>query len=138
MSTVNHLRPVFGSAFNAAILQEIANDRDTPEDTKCAQTAYKRFHDTCDNIVEPPAKELRDELDEAIIAADIPKLLIMSDAYGIDDHPTVANIKKLNAEILPLQQQLDELNSRRAALINEARAKGISNERIADIAHATE
>ena len=138
MSTVNHLRPVFGSAFNAAILQEIAQDRNILEDTQCAQNAREQFHTLCDTIVEPPAKELRDELDEAIIAADIPKLLIMSDAYGIDDHPTVANIKKLNAEILPLQQQLDELNSRRAALINEARAKGISNERIADIAHATE
>lgn len=138
MSNINNLRPVFGSAFNAAILQEIANDLNTTEDTQPAQTAHKRFHDTCDNIVEPPAKELRNALDEAIITADIPKLLIMSDAYGIDDHPTVANIKKLNAEILPLQQQLDELNSRRAALINEAHAKGISNERIADIAHATE
>ena len=62
----------------------------------------------------------------------------MSDAYGIDDHPIVANIKKLNAEILPLQQQLDELNSRRAAYIDEARAKGISEERITDIAHAVE
>lgn len=138
MSDINHLRPVFGSAFNAAILQEIANDRDTPEDTERAQTAHKRFHDTCDNIVEPPAKELRDELDEAITNADIPKLLVMSDAYGVDDHPIVANIKKLNAEILPLQQQLDELNSRRAAFIDKARAKGISDERIADIAHATE
>lgn len=138
MSDINHLRPVFGSAFNAAILQEIANDLNTPEDVKRAQTAHKRFHDTCDSIVEPPAKELRDELDKAIIAADIPKLLIMSDAYGIDDHPIVANIKKLNAEILPLQQQLDELNSRRAAYIDEARTKGISDERIADIEHATE
>ena len=138
MSGINHLRPVFGSAFNAAILQEIANDLNTPEDTERAQTAHKRFHDTCDNIVEPPAKELRDELNEAIIAADIPKLLVLSDAYGIDDHPTVANIKKLNAEILPLQQQLDELNSRRAAYIDEARAKGISEERITDIAHAVE
>lgn len=138
MYTMHHLRPVFGSAFNAAILQEIANDLNTPEDTERAQTAHEQFHDTCDTIVEPPAKELRDELNEAIIAADIPKLLALSDAYGIDDHPTVANIKKLNAEILPLQQQLDELNSRRAAFIDEARAKGISNKRIADIAHATE
>ncbi len=138
MSDINHLRPVFGSAFTAAILQEIANDLNTPENTQRAQTAHERFHDTCDNIVEPPAKELRDELDEAITNADIPKLLILSDAYDIDDHPTVANIKKLNAEILPLQQQLDELNSRRAALINEARTKGISDERIANIAHATE
>ena len=138
MSDINHLRPVFGSAFNAAILQEIANNRDTPEDTKCAQTAHEQFHTLCDNIVEPPAKELRDELNKAIIAADIPKLLVLSDAYGIDDHPTVANIKKLNAEILPLQQQLDELNARRAAYIDEARTKGISDERIADIAHATE
>ena len=138
MSTINHLRPVFGSAFNAAILQEIANDRDTPEDTKCAQTAHEQFHTLCDNIIEPPAKELRDELDEVITNADIPKLLILSDAYGIDDHPIVANIKKLNAEILPLQKQLDELNSRRSAFIDEARAKGISNKRIADIAHATE
>ena len=138
MSTVNHLRPVFGSAFNAAILQEITNDLNTPEDTERAQTAHKRFHDTCDSIVEPPAKELRNALDKTIIAADIPKLLVLSDAYGIDDHPTVANIKKLNAEILPLQQQLDELNARRAAYINEARAKGISEERIADIAHAVE
>lgn len=138
MSTVNHLRPVFGSAFNAAILQEIANDLNTPEDTQRAQNAHERFHTICDSIVEPPAKELRDELNEAITNADIPKLLVMSDAYDIDDHPIVANIKKLNAEILPLQQQLDELNSRRAAYINEARAKGISNERIADIAHAVE
>lgn len=138
MYTMHHLRPVFSSAFNAAILQEIANDRDTPEDTKRAQTAHKRFHDTCDSIVEPPAKKLCDELDKAIIAADIPKLLIISDAYGIDDHPIVANIKKLNTEILPLQQQLDELNSRRAIYINEARAKGISDERIAEIAHAVE
>ena len=38
----------------------------------------------------------------------------------------------------PLQQQLDELNSRRAAYIGEARAKGISDERIADIAYAVE
>ena len=138
MYTMHHLRPVFGSAFNAAILQEIANDLNTPEDTKCAQTAHEQFHTLCDNIIKPPAKELRDELDKAIIAADIPKLLIMSDAYGIDDHPIVANIKKLNAEILPLQQQLDELNSRRAAYIDEARTKGISDERIANIAHATE
>lgn len=138
MYTMHHLRPVFGSAFNAAILQEFANDLNTPEDTQRAQTAHKRFHDTCDSVVEPPAKELRNALDKAIIAADIPKLLVLSDAYGIDDHPTVANIKKLNAEILPLQQQLNELNSRRAAYIAEARAKGISNERIADIAHATE
>lgn len=138
MYTMHHLSPVFGSTFNSAILQEIANDLNTPEDIKRAQIAYKRFHDTCDNIVEPPAKELRDELNEAVIAADIPKLLVMSDAYGIDDHPIVANIKKLNAEILPLQQQLDELNSHRSALIDEARAKGISDERIAEIAHVTE
>ena len=138
MYTMHHLRPVFGSAFNAAILQEIAQDRNILEDTQCAQNAREQFHTLCDNIVEPPAKELRDELNEAIIAADIPKLLVLSDAYGIDDHPTVANIKKLNAEILPLQQQLDKLNTRRSAFIDEARAKGISNERIADIAHATE
>ena len=138
MSTINHLRPVFGSAFNAAILQEIANDRNTAEDTQYAQNAREQFHTLCDTIVEPPAKELRDELDKAIIAADIPKLLIMSDAYGIDDHPIIANIKNLNAEILPLQQQLDELNSRRAAFIDEARTEGISNKRIAEIEHATE
>ena len=138
MYTMHHLRPVFGSAFNAAILQEIAQDRNILEDTQCAQNAREQFHTLCDSIVEPPAKELRNELDKAIIAADIPKLLVLSDAYGIDDHPIVENIKKLNAEILPLQQQLDELNSRRAAYIDEVRTKGISDERIADIAHATE
>lgn len=138
MYTMHHLRPVFGSAFNAAILQEIANDRNTAEDTQYAQNAREQFHTLCDSVVDPPAEELRDELDKAITNADIPKLLILSDAYDIDDHPIVANIKKLNAEILPLQQQLDELNARRTAFIDEARSKGISDERIADIAHAVE
>lgn len=138
MYTMHHLRPVFGSAFNAAILQEITNDRNTAEDTQYAQNAREQFHTLCDSVVDPPAEELRDELDKAITNADIPKLLILSDAYDVDDHPIVTNIKNLNAEILPLQQQLDELNARRAAYIDKARAIGISDGRIADIAHATE
>ena len=45
MSGINHLRPVFGSAFNAAILQEIANGLNTAEDIKRAQTAHTHISD---------------------------------------------------------------------------------------------
>lgn len=136
MSTTAHLRPLMAHAFNAATLHEIAHDLNTAEDTERARQAQEEFNAMCDDITDPLAQELRNELNSAITEGDIRKVMIIADAHHINEHPTVTEIKNTNAEILEIQRQLDGLQSRRDEFINDARKQGISDERIAEVENA--
>lgn len=136
MSTTAHLRPLMAHAFNAATLHEIAHDLNTAENTARARQALAQFNTICDSITDPLAQELRGELNSAITEGNIRKVMIIADAHHINEHPTIMEIKNTNAEILEIQRQLDELQSRRDGFINDARKQGISDERIAEIENA--
>ena len=136
MSTTAHLRPLTAHAFNAATLHEIARDLNTTEDTARAREALEQFNTMCDNITDPFAQKLRDELNSAITEGNNRKVMVIADAHHINEHPTVTEIKNTNVEILELQRQLNELQSRRSDFIDDARKQGISDKRIAEIENA--
>lgn len=136
MSNTAHLRPLIAHAINAANLHEIAHDLGTAEDTARARKAQEEFNTMCNNITDPLAQELRDELNSAITKGNVRKVMIVADAHHINEHPTIMQIKNINAEILDLQRQLDNLQSRRSDFIADARKQGISDKRITEIEYA--
>lgn len=136
MSNNKHLRPLTAHAFNAATLHEIARDLNTTEDTARAREAQEQFNTMCDNIADLFPQELRDELNDAITEGNNHKVMVISDAWGINEHPTVEEIKETNADIRKLKLDLDRLEAHRNDLINNARKQGISDERIAEVENA--
>lgn len=133
--TIKNLRVVFAHAFNAAVLQGDANKGDE-KDIHHARVARTRFDNICDDT-EDLDPQLRDQLATAISNADTDKIMVIVDTYSDQEHPIVQYIKGANTEIAELKQKLDRLESHRDALIDQARYRGLSEERIAEVAHAT-
>lgn len=133
--TIKNLRVVFAHAFNSAVLQGDANKGDE-KDIHHARVARTRFDNICDDT-EDLDPQLRDQLATAISNADTNKIMVIVDTYGEGEHPIVQYIKETNTEIAELKQKLDELESHRDALIDQARYRGLSEERIAEVEHAT-
>lgn len=133
--TIKNLRVAFAHAFNAAVLQRDANKGDE-KDIHHARVARTRFDNICDDT-EDLDPQLRDQLATAISNADTDKIMVIVDTYGEGEHPIVQYIKGANTEIAELKQKLNELESHRDALIDQARYRGLSEERIAEVAHAT-
>lgn len=132
---IKNLRVAFAYAFNAAVLQGDANKGDE-KDIHHARVARTRFDNICDDT-EDLDPQLRDQLATAISNADTDKIMVIVDTYGGGEHPIVQYIKETNTEIAELKQKLDELESHRDALIDQARYRGLSEERIAEVEHAT-
>jgi len=133
--TIKNLRVAFAHAFNAAVLQRDAHKGDE-KDIHHARVARTRFDNICDDTPDLDP-QLRDQLATAISNADTDKIMVIVDTYGEGEHPIVQYIKGANTEIAELKQKLDELESHRDALIDQARYRGLSEERIAEVAHAT-
>lgn len=132
---IKNLRVVFAHAFNAAVLQRDAN-KGNEKDIHHARVARTRFDNICDDT-EDLDPQLRDQLATAISNADTDKIMVIVDTYSDQEHPIVQYIKGANTEIAELKQKLNELESHRDALIDQARYRGLSEERIAEVAHAT-
>ena len=133
--TIKNLRVAFAHAFNAAVLQRDAHKGDE-KDIHHARVARTRFDKICDDTPDLDP-QLRDQLTTAISNADTDKIMVIVDTYGEGEHPIVQYIKGANTEIAELKQKLDELESHRNVLIDQARYRGLSEERIAEVAHAT-
>lgn len=133
--TIKNLRVAFAHAFNAAVLQGHAHKGDE-KDIHHARVARTRFDKICDDTPDLDP-QLRDQLATAISNADTDKIMVIVDTYGEGEHPIVQYIKGANTEIAELKQKLDELESHRNVLIDQARYRGLSEERIAEVAHAT-
>lgn len=124
MSTVNHLRPVFAHAFNAATLREVANENNNEQDIHIADMARIDFDAVCDNIPNLDPR-LRDKIATAIDNGNTDDIMIIAHATGVEEHPVAKDIKAIEAEILEQKNKLAELEAQRAVLMDQARAKDI-------------
>ena len=120
-----HLDPVFAHAFNAATMREVANENNNEQDIHIADMARIDFDTICDNIPNLDPR-LRDKIATAIDSGSTDDIMIIAHTAGVEEHPVAKDIKAIEAEILEQKNKLAELEAQRAALMDQARTKGIT------------